>query len=167
MLFIVSCPALTVFHLQGTRLESDGPNERWWLCFLSEKSHLSHDFGRGLCSRVPRELGEAQGKAGWSGCELQPGGRKTTCSSLQLWPRHSENVPAVPVLHLAHIRTGAADGALRESCGCLPPAPGSCHWRNRDITQKEGEQEEKRGWDNGAGVGGQSGKQKRRPENRA
>lgn len=105
MLFIVSCPALTVFHLQGTRLKSDGPNERWWLCFLSEKCHLSHDFGRGLCSQVPRELGQAQGKAGWSGCELQPGGRKTTCSSLQLWPHHSENVPAVPVLHLAHIRT--------------------------------------------------------------
>lgn len=67
--------------------------------------------------------------------------------------------------HTSEPRT--ADGALRESCGCLPPAPGSCHWRNRDIIQKEGEQEEKRGWDNGAGVEGQSVKQKRRPENRA
>lgn len=31
------------------RLKSDGVTERWWLCFLSEKCHLSHDFRWGLC----------------------------------------------------------------------------------------------------------------------
>lgn len=31
------------------QLKSDGANERWWLCFLSEKCLLSHDFRRGLC----------------------------------------------------------------------------------------------------------------------
>lgn len=102
MLFIVSRPSSYNVSLQTTRRKSDGPNGRWWLCFLSEECHLSHDFGRGLCSQIPQELGEAQGKAGSSGCELQPRGRKTTCSSAAVTA--PKNVPAAPVLHPAHIR---------------------------------------------------------------